>query len=93
MRARCARACCRRDSGAGPGAHAGALFPADQGLIAQMLETILAKVETLVTLQPDAPSPEEAWIARLTAAHEAAHPTQTAEEPDTPQRQTPQGCP
>jgi hypothetical protein len=67
--------------------------PADQALIAQMLETILAKVETLVTLQPDAPSPEEAWIARLTAAHEAAHPTQTAEEPDTPQRQTPQGCP
>jgi hypothetical protein len=67
--------------------------PDKRETLARMQEAVLAKYDVLLTLQPDAPSPEEAWIARLTAAHEAAHPTPIDAEQDTPQRQTPQGCP
>jgi hypothetical protein len=41
--------------------------------------TIRQQVEILMELEGVAPSWDEAWTARLTAAHEAAHPTPHAE--------------
>ena len=41
--------------------------------------TIRQQVEILMELEGVAPSWDEAWTARLTAAHEAAHPTPPAE--------------
>ena len=50
--------------------------PADRETMALMQESILAKVDVLVTLQGAVPSADEQWDARLTAAHAAVHPTQ-----------------
>jgi hypothetical protein len=57
---------------------------ADRELIARMAETIVAQVDTIRAFQPDTPSAEDAWLARLTAAHEAAHPTPSDAEKDMP---------
>jgi hypothetical protein len=56
----------------------------DRETMALMMEAMLAKVDVLLTLEPEAPSAEDALIERLTQAHEAVHPTHADEEPRTP---------
>lgn len=58
-----------------------------------MWGTIRQQVALLIELEGVAPDPEQEWAVRLTAAHEAAHPTPRATEWDTPPRHTPQGFP
>jgi hypothetical protein len=60
-------------------------YTAEDAETARLMGESLARfISTIFTLEPERPSPEEALIARLTAAHEAAHPTQPDEDAHTP---------